>query len=46
MKLYQTYNEQYGTTYIFVMLTNLYGLHDNFDLMGFSCFVCCDEEVS
>lgn len=28
----QSYNEQYGTNFISVMPTNLYGPHDNFDL--------------
>ena len=28
----QAYNRQYGTNYISVMPTNLYGLYDNFDL--------------
>lgn len=28
----QSYNEQYGTNYISLMPTNLYGPHDNFDL--------------
>jgi GDP-L-fucose synthase len=28
----QSYNRQYGTNYISVMPTNLYGPHDNFDL--------------
>lgn len=32
IKLCQAYNEQYGTAYISVMPTNLYGPHDNFDL--------------
>lgn len=28
----QSYNQQYGTNYISVMPTNLYGMNDNFDL--------------
>lgn len=32
IKLCQAYNKQYGTQYISVMPTNLYGPHDNFDL--------------
>lgn len=32
IKLCQSYNRQYGTNYIAVMPTNLYGIHDNFDL--------------
>jgi len=32
IKLCQSYNEQYGTNFISVMPTNLYGPHDNFDL--------------
>lgn len=32
IKLCQTYNQQYGTKYISVMPTNLYGPNDNFDL--------------
>jgi GDP-L-fucose synthase len=32
IKLCQSYNRQYGTNYISVMPTNLYGPHDNFDL--------------
>ena len=31
-KMCQAYNQQYGTEYISVMPTNLYGPHDNFDL--------------
>lgn len=32
LKLCRYYNEQYGTNFISVMPTNLYGLNDNFDL--------------
>ncbi|NVL90173.1 MAG: GDP-L-fucose synthase, partial [Desulfobacterales bacterium] len=32
IKTCQSYNRQYGTDYISVMPTNLYGLNDNFDL--------------
>ena len=32
IKLSRYYNEQYGTDFISVMPTNLYGPHDNFDL--------------
>jgi GDP-L-fucose synthase len=32
LKMCQFYNRQYGTDYISVMPTNLYGSHDNFDL--------------
>lgn len=32
LKACQYYNEQYGTNYIGVMPTNLYGINDNFDL--------------
>ena len=32
IKLCRYFNEQYGTNYISVMPTNLYGTHDNFDL--------------
>jgi GDP-L-fucose synthase len=32
IKLCRYYNEQYGTNFISVMPTNLYGPHDNFDL--------------
>lgn len=32
IKMCQSYNRQYGTTYISVMPTNLYGPNDNFDL--------------
>jgi GDP-L-fucose synthase len=32
IKLCRYYNEQYGTDFISVMPTNLYGLHDNFNL--------------
>ncbi len=32
IKMCQSYNRQYGTNYISVMPTNLYGPHDNFDL--------------
>ncbi|MCC5464096.1 GDP-L-fucose synthase [Pelosinus baikalensis] len=32
IKMCQAFNQQYGTKYISVMPTNLYGLNDNFDL--------------
>lgn len=32
LKMCEFYNKQYGTNYISVMPTNLYGPHDNFDL--------------
>lgn len=32
LKLCESYNRQYGTSYLSVMPTNLYGPHDNFDL--------------
>jgi GDP-L-fucose synthase len=32
LKLCEYYNKQYGTSFISVMPTNLYGPHDNFDL--------------
>ncbi len=32
IKMCQSYNRQYGTQYISIMPTNLYGPHDNFDL--------------
>lgn len=32
IKMCQSYNQQYGTKYISVMPTNLYGPYDNFDL--------------
>lgn len=32
IKMCQSYNRQYGTNFIAVMPTNLYGLYDNFDL--------------
>lgn len=32
IKMCQAYNRQYGTRYISLMPTNLYGPHDNFDL--------------
>ena len=32
IKMCQAYNDQYGTDFISVMPTNLYGPHDNFDL--------------
>jgi GDP-L-fucose synthase len=34
IKLCRYYNEQYGTNFISVMPTNVYGLKDNFDLMN------------
>ncbi|QED23881.1 GDP-L-fucose synthase family protein [Candidatus Deianiraea vastatrix] len=34
LKMCQAYNEQYGTNYITVMPTNLYGPGDNFDPQG------------
>ncbi len=32
VKLCESYNRQYGTQYMSLMPTNLYGIHDNFDL--------------
>src|SRR5262249_34155861 len=32
IKLCESYNQQYGTRYVSVMPTNLYGPYDNFDL--------------
>lgn len=32
IKLCESYNRQYGTRYVSLMPTNLYGIHDNFDL--------------
>ncbi|MFM0648608.1 GDP-L-fucose synthase [Paraburkholderia bryophila] len=34
LKLCETYNQQYGTRFISVMPTNLYGPNDNYDLQG------------
>ena len=34
IKMCQSYNKQYGTNYVSVMPTNLYGPNDNFDLMS------------
>jgi GDP-L-fucose synthase len=34
LKLCESYNLQYGTNYVSLMPTNLYGSHDNFDLEG------------
>ena len=34
MKMCDAFNRQYGTNYIAVMPTNLYGPNDNFDLIG------------
>ena len=34
IKMCQAYNRQYGTNFISVMPTNLYGHHDNFDLQN------------
>jgi GDP-L-fucose synthase len=34
IKMCQSYNRQYGTNYISVMPTNLYGPGDNFDLQN------------
>jgi GDP-L-fucose synthase len=34
IKMCQSYNRQYGTNFISVMPTNLYGPHDNFDLQN------------
>jgi GDP-L-fucose synthase len=34
IKMCQAYNRQYGTNFVSVMPTNLYGPNDNFDLMG------------
>jgi len=34
IKMCQSYNQQYGTNFVSVMPTNLYGPNDNFDLLG------------
>lgn len=34
IKLCEAYNQQYGTNFISVMPTNLYGINDNFDLQS------------
>ena len=34
IKLCESYNKQYGTKFISVMPTNLYGINDNFDLQS------------
>ena len=34
LKMCEAFNRQYGTNYISVMPTNLYGINDNFDLIG------------
>jgi GDP-L-fucose synthase len=34
IKMCQSYNKQYGTKFISVMPTNLYGINDNFDLQN------------
>lgn len=34
IKMCESYNKQYGTKYISVMPTNLYGINDNFDLQS------------
>jgi len=34
IKMCQAYNQQYGTNFISVMPTNLYGINDNFDLQN------------
>lgn len=34
IRMCQSYNKQYGTNFISVMPTNLYGINDNFDLMN------------
>lgn len=34
IKMCQSYNRQYGTNFIAVMPTNLYGINDNFDLQN------------
>ncbi len=34
IKICESYNKQYGTKYISVMPTNLYGINDNFDLQS------------
>lgn len=34
LKLCESYNLQYGTNYVSLMPTNLYGINDNFDLDG------------
>jgi len=46
----ESFNLQYGTNYIAVMPTNLYGPNDNFDLeilaMAYGSFVYSSGEVS
>ena len=38
LKMCESFNLQYGTNYIAVMPTNLYGPNDNFDLVSSHCF--------
>lgn len=38
IKMCRFYNEQYGTNYLSVMPTNLYGINDNFDLVSSHVF--------
>ncbi len=38
IKMCRFYNEQYGTNYLSVMPTNLYGMNDNFDLVSSHVF--------
>ena len=38
IKMCRFYNEQYGTNYLSVMPTNLYGINDNFDLLSSHVF--------
>jgi GDP-L-fucose synthase len=45
IKLCQAYNEQYSTAYISVMPTNLYGPHDNFDLVSSHVFPALMRKV-
>ena len=46
IKLCRYYNEQYGTNFISVMPTNLYGPNDNFHLLNSPCFACSYKKIS
>jgi GDP-L-fucose synthase len=46
IKMCESYNKQFGTNFISVMPTNLYGPNDNFDLETSHVFTCTNSKVS
>lgn len=45
IKMCEAYNDQYGTNFVSVMPTNLYGMNDNFDLANSHVFAAIIRKV-